>query len=158
MQGARRIAGVVALVTYLVMGAMIYFTVMPGADGHWPPDFHLRGYDATSIGPFLQALSDEARATYGAVLTFWDRIFIVALASWIALTGWRGGGLRFFVAGLAVLYAAIDLAENAAIHGFVMVVEPTAEAVRTAHYWTMAKFASLYLCVLVLVVHLRRNA
>ena len=155
---ARRLAGMVALVTYLVMGGMIYFTVLPGAGGHWPPDFHLRGYDAVSVAPFLQALSDESRATYQLILTFWDRIFILALAAWLALMGWRGGGLRYFVAGLAVLYAGVDLAENAAIYRFVSVVDPTAEAVRTAHHWTMAKFAALYLCVLVLIVHMRRSA
>lgn len=158
MQLSRRLAGLVALVSYLVMGAMLYFTVLPGADGHWPPDFHLRGYDAVTIAPFVQGLTDEARATYGAILTGWDRVFIVALAVWLALTGWRGGALRYAVAGLAVVYAAVDLAENAAIYQFVVADRLNPDMVAAAHHLTMAKFASLYLCVLVLIWHVRRTA
>ena len=158
MRLARQLAGLVALVVYLVMGAMLYFTVIPGADGHFPPDFHLLGYDATTIGPFLRALTDEARDTYTLILTRWDRIFILALAAWLALMGWRGGWMRYLVAGLAVLYAAIDLSENAALFKVVCAFDVNEVAIGIAHHWTMAKFASLYLCVLVLIVHLRRSA
>ena len=35
---------------------------------------------------------------------------------------------------------------------------PTAGMIAAAHHLTMAKFAALYLCVLVLIVHLRRSA
>jgi len=44
MQMARRIAGSVALVSYLWMGGLLYLYVLPGAGGAWPPDFHLLGY------------------------------------------------------------------------------------------------------------------
>ena len=74
---ARRITGTIALVSYLVMGAMLYFTVLPGADGLWPPDFHLRGYSAATMDSFTQAISDEARSTYASILLRWDRIFIL---------------------------------------------------------------------------------
>ncbi len=153
---SRRIAGVVALVTYLVMGALTYLWVLPGAEGHWPPDFHLRGYDAASIAPFVTALSAEAEATYLTILSGWDRVFIVTLALWLALVGWLGGGLRFVVAGLAALYAVIDLSENAAILRFVTAPELDPQLVKVAHNLTMAKFSSLYLCILVLIWHLRR--
>lgn len=158
MDLVRRIAGTVALVSYLVMGAMLYFSVLPGADGLWPPDFHLRGYDAVGMADFAGVLRDEARDTYAAILLRWDRVFIISLALWLALTGWRGGGLRYFVAGLAVVYALVDLAENATIFRFVSVVILDPDVVRVASHLTMAKFASLYLCVLVLIVHLRRRA
>lgn len=153
---SRRIAGVVALVSYLVMGAMLYFTVIPSAGGLMPPDFHLRGYDVATIAPFVHGLTDEGRDTYAVILRQWDRVFIVALAVWLALVGWRGGGLKYVVAGLAALYAGVDLAENAAIYRFVVLNDLTAEAVEAAHHLTMAKFASLYLCILVLIWHLRR--
>ncbi|MEL6960448.1 MAG: hypothetical protein AAGL89_16005 [Pseudomonadota bacterium] len=153
----RRITGVVALVAYLVMGAMLYFTVLPGADGLWPPDFHLRGYDVASITPFVMALTDEARQTYAVLLTGWDRVFILALALWIVAMGWRGGWMRYAVTFLAVLYAGIDLSENAAIYRFVCVVILDPGLVQAAQSLTMAKFASLYLCLLVLLVHLRRT-
>lgn len=146
-----------ALAAYLVMGAFYYFSVLPGAGGLWPPDFHLRGYDAASIRGFVEALSEEARASYAVVLLRWDRVFIVAFALWLVLTGWRGGGLRYGVAGLAVLYALIDLAENAAIYRFVFAPELDPDQVRAASGLTMAKFASLYLCGLVLLWHLRRE-
>ena len=153
----RLIAGTVALVSYLVMGAMSYFTVLPGADGLWPPDFHLRGYDVGSIDPFVRAISDEARSTYATILTFWDRIFIGSLTTWLILFGWRGGWMRYAVAFLAVLYAAIDMAENAAIYRFICLFDLTASVIQTASSLTMAKFAAAYLCVLVLIVHLRRS-
>lgn len=154
----RRISGTVAIVCYLVMGAMTYLTVLPGSNGAWPPDFHLRGYDIASVGHFVSDLSDEARETYGVILRGWDRMFIVSFAVWLALTGWRGNGIRYVVAGLAVIYSCIDLAENAAIYQFVSVhtLDPT--WVKAASHLTMAKFASLYLCILVLIVHVRRTA
>jgi len=157
MQLSRRIAGTVALVSYLVMGAMLYFSVLPGADGLWPPDFHLRGYDAASIGEFVRVIRDEARATYAMILLRWDRVFIVALALWMALMGWRGGWLRYGVAGLAVVYGAVDLAENAAIYRFFSATPLDPVLVDAASYLTMAKFASLYLCIFILLVHLRRS-
>ena len=151
------IAGWTAIVAYLVMGAVVYFRVMPGADWHWPPDFHLLGYDAQSIAPFLDALSGPANKGYARVLGVYDRVLIVAFAAWLALTGWRGSGLRYFIAGLAVLYALIDMAENAALLRLLDADTARDAIVGAAHHLTMAKFASLYLCVLVLIVHLRRS-
>lgn len=156
MGAARRITGAVALGSYLVMGALLYFTVIPGAGGHVPPDFRLLGYDAAVIAPFLKALTPEAGQAYARLLTGWDRVFAVALAAWLALVGWRGGGLRALVAVLAALYAGIDLAENAALHRLVFNPAPDPVAVRSASSLTQAKFASLYLAVLVLIWHLRR--
>lgn len=156
MQTSRRIAGVVALVSYLVMGAMFYFTVIPAAGGLMPPDFHLRGYDVVTIAPFVQGLTDEGRDTYALILARWDRVFIISFAVWLTLVGWRGGGLKYGVAGLAALYVVIDLAENAAIYRFLCVLILDPASVAAASQWTMAKFASLYLCILVLVWHLRR--
>lgn len=150
----RKVAGWLAIAAYLVMGAVIYFRVMPGADWYWPPDFHILGYDSQSIAPFLDALSGPARDGYVRVMTLYDRVFIVALATWLALSGWRGSGLRYVVAGLAVLYALVDLAENAAI---LRVLREGDFYVSAAHHLTMAKFASLYLCILVLLVHVRRT-
>lgn len=158
MRLARRITGGMALVSYLVMGAMLYFTVIPGADGHFPPDFRLLGYNVETIAPFVTALTAPARDSYAMLLTMWDRVFIVALALWLALVGWRAGVLRFVVAGLAGLYAIIDLAENAAIYRAVFVETLEPGAVLAASSLTRAKFASLYLAVLVLIVQLRRPA
>ena len=155
MARARRLFGAAALALYLLMGALTYLSVMPGADWQFPPDFRLLGYDAVSIAPFMEALKGVARDHYLQILSVWDRAFIVALAGWLALTGWRGGGLRWAVAGLALLYTGIDLAENAAL---IRVVTGGADPglVQAAHSLTMAKFASLYLTALVLIVHLRR--
>lgn len=153
---ARRIAGWAALVSYLVVGAMLYLSVMPAVGGLWPPEFHLRGYDAAAMMEFWQALSGETHQTYLDILTRWDRIFVISAAVWVALYGWRGGWMRYAVAGLAAVYAMIDLAENAAIYRFVAtsIWDPT--FVKLASHLTMAKFASAYLSILVLIVHLRR--
>ena len=152
----RRITGWGALVCYLVMSAMLYFSVLPSVDWLWPPDFHLRGYDAVSMAEFWHALTAEARETYTEILLRWDRAFILCIALWMALSGWRGGWMRYAVALLAGLYALIDLAENLAIFRFISgsVWDPT--FVEIGSNLTMAKFASAYLCILVLVVHLRR--
>lgn len=157
MRLARQITGGTALAVYLVMGALNWFVIIPGSGGHYPPDFHAMGYDAASIVPFVGGLSDEARAAYEVLLIRWDRVFIVALACWLALMGWRGGPLRYAVAGLAVLYALIDLAENAAIHRFVFELVLNPQAIAAASSLTMAKFAALYLTVMVLIAHLRRE-
>jgi hypothetical protein len=145
---ARRITGTIALVSYLVMGAMLYFTVLPGADGLWPPDFHLRGYSAATMDSFTQAISDEARSTYASILLRWDRIFILSLAIWMMLTGWRGDWLRYAVIFLAVIYAGVDLAENAAIFRFVCLFDFDAAVIAAASSLTMAKFASLFCAAL----------
>jgi hypothetical protein len=145
---ARRITGTIALVSYLVMGAMLYFTVLPGADGLWPPDFHLRGYSAATMDSFTQAISDEARSTYASILLRWDRIFILSLAIWMMLTGWRGDWLRYAVIFLAVIYAGVDLAENAAIFRFVCLFDFDAAVIAAASSLTMATFASLFCAAL----------
>ena len=131
---------------------------MPGAEWYWTPDFHLKGYDADSLAPFLNAISDTARAGYLRVLTVYDRVFIAAFALWMALLAWRGSGLRYFVAGLAVVYAGVDLTENAMLLDVMRSDAPTAAMITSAHHLTMAKFAAFYLCVLVLFVHVRRSA
>lgn len=153
MMGARRTAGWVALVAYLVCGALLYLSVLPGADWHWPPDFRLMGYTADSIAGFTGALRAEGLASYGQVLAVWDRVFVVAFAAWLILTGWRGGWMRYAVAFLAVVYAGVDLGENAAIARMIGTSQDT--WVEVASHLTMAKFSSLYLCALVLLVHLR---
>ncbi|MBU2994552.1 hypothetical protein Q4555_05715 [Octadecabacter sp. 1_MG-2023] len=153
----RRVSGWTAIYAYLMMGAVLYFRVLPGTDWHWPPDFHLTGYSAQSIAPFLEALSGRILDGYARVLGLYDRIFIVALACWMALVGWRGSGIRYFVVGLALVYAAIDLSENAALLRVIRADQPSLAMVDIAHHLTLAKFAALYLCALVLIVHLRRS-
>lgn len=153
----RWIAGWVAICAYLVMGAVIYFRVMPGAQWLWPPDFHLSGYDVQRIAPFLDALSGPARDGYHRVLSLYDRVFIIALAFWMALLAWRGSVLRYFVVGLAILYGLVDLAENAALLRMIDADTPGRALIDAAHHLTMAKFAAFYLCAMVLVVHLRRS-
>jgi hypothetical protein len=150
-------AGWTAILAYLIMGAVLYCRVLPGADWLCPPDFHLTGYDAQSITSFLDALSGPARDGYARVLGLYDRVFIVAFAVWMALSGWRGSGLRYFVVGLAAVYALIDLAENATILRVLNAGDGLDGFVAAEHQLTMAKFASLYLCVLVLIAHLRRS-
>jgi len=156
MSFTRSLAGWVALVSYLVMGALLYGTVLPGADGLWPPDFHLRGYDVSSIGDFVNTISPEGRESYAMILKAWDPIFILSLVVWLIMVGWRGGRLRYVVAALTLLYGVIDFAEDAAIYRFVFVDILNPDMVRAASGLTMAKFASAYLCVLVLIVHIRR--
>jgi len=104
----------------------------------------------------VTAISAEARATHGDILRLWDRIFILFVVVWLILVGWRGGRLRYVVGALCLLYGAIDLAENEAIYRFVYVDRLDPAFVRAAHSLTMAKFAAAYLCLLVLIVHLRR--
>lgn len=154
----RQIAGWVALVSYLVMGGLLYFTVLPEAGGVWPPDFRLLGYDTLSISDFVTGLSSDGRDAYGMLLRRWDRVFIVSFALWVILFAWRGGWMKFAVAFFAVIYALVDLAENAAIAHFLWVDVLDPDVVAAASHLTMAKFAALYLCVLVLIVHLRRAA
>lgn len=154
---ARRIVGAVALLSYLAVGFALYTTVLPEAGWLWPPDFYLRGYNVTTIAPFVEALQFEARDIYARLLLGYDRVFIVSFAIWLVLMGWRGDAVRYVVIALALVYAGVDLAENVAIHRFVFlqILDPT--TVNAASHLTSAKFASFYLCILVLIVHVRRT-
>ena len=141
---SRRITGGAALGLYLWMGALIWITIIPGANGHRPPDFYLLGYQADQIAPFLTALTDEARATYAYLLQVTDPAFIVMFAAWIALMGWRTPIVRGVVVLLAATYGVIDLGENRAICELVCGEQPLPGAVERASALTMAKFASLF--------------
>ncbi|AGI69387.1 hypothetical protein OAN307_c39590 [Octadecabacter antarcticus 307] len=84
------------------------------------------------------------------------------------LTGYDASSIAPFLDALIVpardsyarvlaLYGLIDLADNAAILRVLDAGDGLDGFVAAAHHFTMAKLASLYLCGLVLVVHLRRS-
>lgn len=154
---SRRITGGAALGLYLWMGALTWFSVIPGAAGHWPPDFHALGYDVEKVEPFVTALTEEAAASYAYLLRVLDPAFIVLLATWITLMGWRAPIVRGIVALLAATYAVLDLAEDRAIHQFTFVTVLQPEIVATASAFTKAKFASLFSALMAMIWAVRRE-
>lgn len=157
MRMARRIAGSVALVSYLWVGGLLYLYVLPGAGWVWPPDFHLLGYSVAQMSGFVGDIHSDALDAYVRILHGGDRIFVISITLWLILMGWCGGGIRYVVAGLAVVYALVDLAENMAIYHFIWIDRLDPLVVVAASHLTMAKFAAFYLCALVLLVHRRRS-
>lgn len=154
---SRRITGSVALALYLWMGALLWFTVIPGAEGHRPPDFRAFGYDVADVAPFVEAMNAEARDTYAYLLSVTDPAFIVVLAVWITLMGWRVPIVRGVVAVLAATYAVVDLAEDRAIHDFVFVAVLDPDLVDRASSFTMAKFATLFTALAAMIWSVRRE-
>lgn len=61
------------------------------------------------------------------------------------------------MAGFAKLYAVINLAENVLILRKLDTRDVLVEHIAVAHQLTVDKFASLYLCLLLLIIPLRRS-
>ena len=75
----------------------------------------------------------------------------------MAFMMWRRSGLRYFVVGFANLYAVINLGENALILRKLILRNVFVGPIVVAHQLTMDKFASCYLCLLVLIIPLSRS-
>ena len=75
----------------------------------------------------------------------------------MAFMMWRRSGLRYFVVGFANLHAVVNLGENTMILRKLNVRNVFVESIVVAHQLTMDKFASCYLCLLVLIIPLSRS-
>ncbi|WP_323960648.1 hypothetical protein GC088_03755 [Arthrobacter sp. JZ12] len=107
------------------------------------PDTMIGGYSADHV----QAVRDELDAPvierYQSVHYFWDLVFPVAFAALIILLVQRFGGhspLRWLFYVIAVVYAAVDVAENLALEAAFASVDITASEVAFASFLTTAKF------------------
>ena len=138
---------------YLMM-EVLYSFALPIGSCLLRLNFHLTGYDAQRSTTHLDALNESVRDEYTRTLRLYGRVFIMARAIWLMLVEWRGSGLCYFLVGFTKLYVVFDWTKNAlilrmpnALIGYIM----------AAHQLTMAKFATLYLCLLVLIIPLRTS-
>ncbi|SHI81545.1 hypothetical protein [Wenxinia saemankumensis] len=144
-------AGLAALGCFLVLVWVTVTGLMPDAGGLRPFDLRPLGYDLATATAYLQALSEEGRATFRTTLATWDTAFPVALTAFLALLCLRRGGrLGWLGALVALVYGGVDLAENAAVLRLVEgPVPPDPLTVTGASVLTMAKFAALLLACLI---------
>lgn len=107
------------------------------------PDVMVGGYDAAYVESLRELMDAPVVERYQSVHYFWDLVFPVAFAALIILLVRRFSRrtpLRWLFYAVAVLYAAVDIAENLALEAAFASVEITSSEVAFASFLTTAKF------------------
>lgn len=107
------------------------------------PNMMVGGYDADYVESVRDILDPAVIERYQSVHYFWDLVFPVAFAALIILLVRRFNRrtpLRWLFYAVAVLYAAVDIAENFVIEAALASAEITASEVAFASFLTTAKF------------------
>lgn len=115
------------------------------------PDLMVGGYDAAYLESVRESMDEPVIERYQAAHYLWDLIFPVAFAAFIILLVHRFGRrspLRWLFYAVAVLYAAVDIAENIAIE----VALASAEVAAFASFLTTAKFVLFAAALLAFVL------
>lgn len=118
------------------------------------PDLMIGGYDAAYLESVRAVMDEPVVERYQAAHYLWDLIFPVAFAAFIILLVHRFGRrspLRWLFYAVAVLYAAVDIAENFAIEA-ALASEVTASAAMFASFLTTAKFVLFAAALLAFVL------
>ena len=140
------LSALAALVCYGVLAFYTFRGLIPAAEGLWPFDLRVFGYDLAAAETYLAALGAPGRALIEGPIATWDTAFPVAFAIFLALSCLSQGPGRLARIGAltALAYLAADLAENAAIRRLVAgPVPPDPLAVSGASLLTQLKYAAL---------------
>lgn len=142
-------------VTALAYAVLVFgFGPMVDAGGQPPFDLRAAGYDLTQAQAFLAALTPQGRAAYLGPVRINDTVFPVLMGLTLALPLWRRGWLWVLP---AVLYTALDLAENAAIADLLRNGAREEVQVFVASALTQAKFAVFGVAAVLALWALWRN-
>ena len=133
------------------MGAALFYCALPDGSSLLRPDLYLKGYVGQRIILFLDAFNVLLRDGHIWIFGVYVRVFIMTLVKCCR------SGLRYFVVGFAKLYAIINLAENVMILRKLNTRDVLVGYIAVAHQLAVDRFASLYLCLLVLIIPLRRS-
>lgn len=124
------------------------------------PDMMVGGYDAGYVESVRDLLDAPVIERYQSVHYLWDLIFPLAFAALIILLVRRFSRrtpLRWLFYAVAVLYAAVDIAENFAIEAALASVEITASEVAFASFLTTAKFVLFAAAILAFALSFMLN-
>ena len=124
------------------------------------PDMMVGGYNAGYVESVRDLLDAPVIERYQSVHYFWDLVFPVAFAALIILLVQRFSRrtpLRWLFYAVAVLYAAVDIAENFAIEAALASVEITPSGVAFASFLTTAKFVLFAAAILAFALSFMLN-
>ena len=136
------IAAAVVSVASLALGWLQLQSVQR-AVGRPLPDTMIGGYDADDVESVRELMDPAVMERYQSVHYLWDLVFPVAFAALIILLVQRFSGrmpVRWLFYAVAVIYAAVDVAENFAIEAAFASGEITPAEVAFASFLTTAKF------------------
>ncbi|MBM7782363.1 hypothetical protein [Arthrobacter tumbae] len=124
------------------------------------PDMMVGGYDAGYVQSVRDLLDAAVIERYQSVHYLWFLLFPVAFAGLIILLVRRFSGrspLRWLFYAIAVLYAAVHIAENFVLEATLASVEVTASEVAFASFLTTAKFVLFAAAVLAFALSFALN-
>ncbi len=137
---ARLASGLGALGLFVWMATLNRREIQCEVPDRWMPQSALLPYPPVRLHEFARTVREKGlEARYRISLVWLDSAFIVLFASFVCLMTWPrlGVGIPF-----AVAYAAADFAENRSIlRSFDALGETPAGKPRSAHRWTILKFA-----------------
>lgn len=124
------------------------------------PEMMVGGYDAAYVDSVRVLMDPPVIERYQSVHYLWDLLFPVAFAALIILLVRRFSRptpLRWLFYAVAVLFAAVDIAENFAIEAAFASLEVTASSVMFASFLTTAKFVLFAAALLAFVLSFLLN-
>lgn len=148
----------VTMGVYLTMVLWSLPYISAEANGLMPFDLRLIGYGFEDATFFREALSEEGRQFYLNVQHSLDGAYpgLMAVTLVMAYNMLFHGAGRYVASGIAVLAAAFDYLENAAVAGMLKapLIDVTPDMVARADMWTMLKSATSTLAFGALLVGL----
>lgn len=136
------IAAVVASVTSLAL-SWLQLQSVQRAVGRPLPDTMIGGYDVDDVGAVRDLMNPAVMERYRSVHYLWDLVFPLAFAALIILLVQRLSRrtpVRWLLYAVAVIYAAVDVAENLEIEAIFASAVITPTEVAFASFLTTAKF------------------
>ena len=128
----------------MVLWSLPYITAE--ANGLLPFDLRLMGYGFDDAVFFREALSEEGRQFYLTVQHSLDGAYpgLMAVTLVMVFNFLLHGAGRYVASGIAVLAAAFDYLENAAVAGMLKapMIDVTPDMVAQANMWTVLKSAT----------------
>ena len=124
------------------------------------PEMMVGGYDASYVESVRDLLDAAVIERYQSVHYLWFLLFPVAFAALIILLIRRFSGrspIRWLFCAIAVLYAAVHIAENFVLEAALASVEITASEVAFASFLTTAKFVLFAAAILAFALSFALN-
>lgn len=138
-------------------GMTVFVQLRLAPEGATPlPDMRMIGYNANWLAGWMAGMSDAGRTLVLGPYRLADSVFPLLLASALVLTG---GRRHWWLGVLGLGYAALDLAENAAIAAILRAapVAPGIDDATRASAFTLGKWGILLLALPAGVVLLARR-
>lgn len=160
MRTALKLWAVATALLYALLAYGSYVTLPSHAGGMLGFDMRPFGMSGAEGVAYLDALTEAGRRYYADWLKPLDTVFLISLTLLLMALARRQKGFLAVLAGIAALaYGCFDLVENTLVADMMMSRTETGQiqAIAQIAGITMAKFASLALAALLLLVGWRRR-